>query len=676
MALPFYILVDNNAFTDFYTSDITADGAVESCRQEEQSRNVQQVASSTHHPRGMTIFWACLLYLFGTILIGGLLISIFTNIIERRVERYRSGNIYYCRSGHYVVLGYDDMVPSLVTHLLQQSPKSYVFILSALPATDVRERLSHTLSNKQLDHILVNHAYRTQPQAYRDLHLESARAVFIVGYRFGQTHDAVNIACIDHICDYLQGLRDGKHAGGPQRITCIFEDSDTYAAFKTTDLFRRVRDLHIDFMPYNYFTEWARRVLVERSYLAGEATTQYPAVYTQQCLTPTDGRYVHLVFVGITNFATTLAMEAAHMLHFPNFNHNQQLRTRITFIDLSADHEKDVFVTRNRHFFEVQPCRYRDLMQSSATSAAEPPQGFLDVDFEFIKGDIFSQPVQQLLSHWADDTTGRSLSIFLAMTDQHANFAMGMNMPDSVYRNGIPVFIRQDHTHNFVTNLRGAYDDAQAVHYAVNDEGGLQTDRQYRRYAALYPFGMNESCYVDNEQYLWWAVLINYLYDKEFNVNDTLTPAQQADAKAGWNKKPVAEQWSNLYAAYTLRVKLDILRAMRGYDIDDDSHDTEPISDQEIDELARVEHNRWNVEKLLMGYRRPSDSENPYRHPLLNDAVPDGEAMKKQNKENFFIHHDIRPYDELSQSSKDKDIKFLRYLPWILNNGHLGDKQE
>ena len=56
-------------------------------------------------------------------------------------------------------------------------------------------------------------------------------------------------------------------------------------------------------------------------------------------------------------------MEAAQILHFPNFEWEKEpyRRTRITFIDLNADKEKDEFITRNRHFFEIQPYYYSDL---------------------------------------------------------------------------------------------------------------------------------------------------------------------------------------------------------------------------------------------------------------------------------------------------------------------------
>ena len=97
---------------------------------------------------------------------------------------------------------------------------------------------------------------------------------------------------------------------------------------------------------------------------------------------------------------------------------------------------------------------------------------------------------------------------------------------------------------------------------------------------------------------------------------------------------------------------------MRGLQNDDESRDLQDLSPEEIDTIARVEHNRWNVEKLLMGYRKAKDEEDKYNHP-------DYASSLKKNK-NIYIHHDIRPFDDLDYSAQQWDIEIARYIPWIL----------
>ena len=75
--------------------------------------------------------------------------------------------------------------------------------------------------------------------------------------------------------------------------------------------------------------------------------------------------------------------------------------------------------------------------------------------------------------------------------------------------------------------------------------------------------------------------------------------------------------------------------------------------------MARVEHNRWNVEKLLMGYRKPRYNEDKY----VEENKPFETELSRNKKR--FIHHDIRPYDQLN-IVKELDKEFSRYIPWIL----------
>lgn len=303
-----------------------------------------------------------------------------------------------------------------------------------------------------------------------------------------------------------------------------------------------------------------------------------------------------------------------------------------------------------------------------ATYFREEKSNFLDVEFEFIKGDIFSKRVQDVISSWAKDKDGQYLSIFLALKDQRSNFVMGMNMPDAVYENEVPVFIRQDRSDNFVTNLRMA-DDKQFDYSTIEDNGFVNTEKRKARYSHIYPFGMNETVYHADDKSLKRAKLINYLYctadyginrfKGEFELSTISNEVIWKKAEELWSKLSVPLIWSNLYSSYAIRTKLATLRAMRGLDLEDGSQDTTPLSEEEVEELARVEHNRWNVEKLLMGYRKPHDNEDAY-----NAHYDDDKSVLKQNKK-LFIHHDIRPFETLDSIS-ELDKEFSRSIPWII----------
>ena len=659
--LPLYLLIDSNALNNLYMNSVN----------------------------GWALFVSSAIYVIGLFIFNGMIISIMTNAIEQRVKNHREGHIHYLKSGHYIIMGYDEMVPSIITHIFdkckEKKKEPYILIMSGAEAEYIREKLRKVFDEKQLRHIIINYGHRMSKGYYKDIHVETAEEIFIVGLRSLTTHDAINVECVDSICSYLKspGVKER-----PKRITCVFEDLDTYAAFKTSEIFNDVNDLQIEFIPYNFYSGWAKQVFVKRFHKDMDhpgGKIKYPSVFGKG-IKEDDNRYVHLVFVGTTNFAVAFAMEAANVLHFPNFSRDNNLKTLITFIDKNADKEKDEFIARNHYLCEIQSYYYQDLSEESKSNSririeptyfnnergyGEEDRDFLDVEFEFIKGDVFSKSVQNIICDWSKEHNEKQyLSIFLAQTDQRQNFAFGMNMPDEVYYREVPIFIRQDRSDNFVSNLRTA-DEAirnneKKNTYCTVKDGKLISETHGGRFANIYPFGMNETAFSADDKSLERAKLINYLYctmlpDNKFqsiSVLDAMSPEQLwKDANEKWSKLSVALKWSNLYNAYAIRIKLATLRAMRGLDIDDTNQDTCPLSEKEASAMARVEHNRWNVEKLLMGYRKPHRDEDKYQYPQYA-------ADLKKNKERF-IHHDIRPFEQLAGIT-ELDKEFALYIPWIM----------
>ena len=649
--LPLYLLLDTNALNALY------------------------IGGNVH---GWMLFASSITYLFGIFIFNGMIIGVITNAIDRRIESHRNGLIHYLKSGHHIIMGYDDMVPSIITDIFERNDEAYILLLTSVESSKITEMLKKSVAKNRLDRIIVNYGHRTAMEYYADIHLESAAEIYVVGNRQTPAHDALNVECVDSICRYL---KDGDFLSVPSRITCVFEDFDTYEAFKTSEIFSDLNGLKIDFIPYNFYEGWARQVLVQRKYREKcnpDKVLSYPSIYGNGIL-PEEKRRVHIVFVGITNLSVAFAKEAAHLLHFPNFEHDNTQKTRITFIDINADREMPLFITRNRHFFEVQPYIYRDFSESRTSdenmreeqlSKNINKKGFLDVEFEFIKGDIFSKQVQDEICSWSTDRKNQSLSIFITLADQRRNFIIGMNMPDDVYSNEIPVFIRQDRADSFVTKLRES-DLEKHPYNTVVKEVLVKSERRCR-YANVFPFGMNDMAYCNEDYAYRQAKLINFLYKEadygKYRFPDLLVSDAMSDeddiwnkANGYWEKLTIALKWSNLYCAYGISTKLAVLRAMRGLSAEDSSRDTDGLSDTEIGELAAAEHNRWNVEKLLMGYRKASDVgivEDKYLYPEYSDEL-------QENKKFQFIHHDIRPFEDLNDV-KLLDYEIVKYMPWIL----------
>ena len=703
LLLPFYLLIDTNALNNLYIND------------------------GPQLPGSMLFFCTCI-YVVGLVIFNGVLISLFVNFFARRKQNYEQGTARYKLSGHYVIMGYDDMVPSVINNLLGKKlgkkPEAKIVVLSAVETVKIRERLRKAVERKYMDNIIVYYGHRIAKDYYPSLCLEYSEEIFVVGKRTLPNHDAVNVECVKNIYAYLDEYRkkkkvlqrvavgvkniydyldkqkhgfrclieqtgklkdclENKLTECPRRITCVFEDFDTYAAFQRADIFLR-KNSPMEFVPYNFYVGWAKQLFVKRRYNHNRDNHnrewyeyEYPAVY-RNGIGLDDEHYVHLVFVGTSTFAVVLALEAAHIFHFPNATRKEKpLKTRITFIDINADTEMRLFRTRNRHLFEIQSCLYRDLSRPEPASEIIAPTvftgtdaDFLDVEFEFVKGDIYSSSVQNEVSRWAQDKQ-QYLSLFFAHANQRDNFCLSMNMPDEVYDNEIPIFVRQDNADTFITELRCTepLEQKQEQKFYIIAEGAkVEEDKKRKhkqRYAQVFPFGMNNAAFCNNTDSWWQAKLMHYLYsrikDDAFPDRDTLNKIDKDElcrnANEKWRNLTVSNKWSNLYAVDSFPCKQASVEAM--------GTALNQLTSVQTEIMAKVEHNRWNVEKLLMGYRKPRDFEDKYTLPDDAEHTKDREDLKG-NKQ-YFVHADIRPYEQLD-NVKQLDKEIIKYITWITDN--------
>lgn len=258
---------------------------------------------------------------------------------------------------------------------------------------------------------------------------------------------------------------------------------------------------------------------------------------------------------------------------------------------------------------------------------------FLDVEFEFIKGRAETPAIQNLIKEWVHDS-GQVLTIAVCLNYPPQSMAMGLYLPDDVYDENIPVFVRQK----------------PPVHCSIC----LTVERKMKRFINIPMFFLLE-CWTTVTT---WTKsrregqIINYIYDfknKYGNVPQSCPPDNEL--KDSWNKLSVSLQWSNLYSAYSIGPKLRSIGITDGY---------VKLDNDQITLLAEVEHNRWNMEKLLLGFRKPTAEEEE----LIYGSKEMGDIFKKKR----FVHPDIRPYDELKESSKAYDRCITAGIPLVVNN--------
>ena len=629
-----YILIDGNALNTIYMDDFPEGG------------------------RRWAMLFVTLGSLLGVIVFGGMLISIFTNMLERRIENFRSGKKTYLISGHTVILGYDEIVPSIIKQICENDEQMYVLLQSSLPSEELREKLQVSIAQEFDERIIIKNGHRTSLPDLQKLRLADSCDIYVVGDRTKENHDAMNIECLDNIAELLGQSKDSH----PDTITAVFEDADTYAAMQVTDLFENLRKIGVEFVPFNFYVDWAKQMFVDCNYTDNGVTRNYPHL-DRDGITPDDQRHVHLVIVGISTFGMTMAVEAAKMLHFPNFD-GKSNKTEITFIDLNADKERLLFLSRYRHFFEVESYRYEGELVP-ATKFSGRDADFLDVEFGFINGDIYSPEIQKMISQWATDGK-QLLSLVLAMSDSRQDISVAMSLPDEVYEACVPVFVRQNTSSKFLSKLQDTSATHQHEKKLIGSDGQIVSSQPVSRYANIYPFGMTDIVFDVQKRTQLMAECINYLYHLYFNTTkvseDGLEGMMKYDrqqvlqeAHELWKTCKESDQWSSMYGAYNIDFRVRTLKASGVKDLQDIPQDI-------LNKMAVVEHNRWTVEKLLMGFRKPLPHEDSYNVKGDKLSVSD---LKKTNNKYHFIHSDIRPYEQLDIIQEiDKEI--IRFIPWFL----------
>ncbi|WP_029902467.1 hypothetical protein [Prevotella sp. 10(H)] len=590
---------------------------------------------------GIPGWLALVVVLAGMFLLTGVLVTVVSNMLERRVELFKNGEIYYSFSNHVIIIGFDSMVPSLIKQICKESKynNSDIVIQSTVRSNKIRLKLHAELTPKEEKRITVIYGRRDSPEDLKNIKVQKAKEVFILGEDDEKDCDSLNIDCMRHIAAIRKIKSDSQ-------LICnvLFEYQTTFSAFQIADIQKEISSV-IDFRPFNFYETWAQKVFLpdlSKDCFNGNKHIDYQPL-DRVAISKDSEKSVHLVIVGMNKMGIALALEAAHLAHFPNYNAKGK-KTKITFIDSNAEQEMFFFTGRFRNLFDLSVSHFTDATLPDVSTTLNPRRStsdFIDIEWDFVKGNIESPQIQGMFKSWALEKNSL-LTIAMCFSCTNQSMAAGLYLPNEIYDNNIPVLIRQE--------------SSSAI---------LEMVSQSRKYKNLKPFGMLNSCFDLHTINIEKAQKVNYIYDYyyQYSLNPISFPAS-SELKEGWEKLSVANKWSNIYNANSIVSKL------RSIGINDSEHIRE-LSHDEILILADIEHNRWNVEKLLIGFRAVTEEEEK--------EIEANPTLKDTYKKNRYVHYDIRPFDDLrtdstGRNSGEYDICISACIPLILNskkaNGH------
>lgn len=408
--------------------------------------------------------------------------------------------------------------------------------------------------------------------------------------------------------------------------------------------------------PFTAQDAWAKRVFVN---LPGIDAGGYPPLDHRPVSADSRER-VRLVLVGFDSYAEALAIHAALIAHFPNYRSADAapLRTRIVVIDPDAGAQRDALAGRYGHLFDHSFCR--TVRPDAAESDTRRPAfegrraDMVDVEWEFVEARASHPVVAKRLAAWADD---ESLVLTVAVNgpSDRSNLTTAMTLPEAVYDRRVPVLVRQS-ADTFAEPLR-----------------------RHFRYGAVYPYGMADGGYDISLPLVRMAKLLKYFYDCSFGKRGVPTDLPPAEVEAAWRgEHSLKLRMSNIFHVMTIASKMRSL----GHGGDADADAFYALNAREVEALAATEHNRWTVERLIMGNRPCTDGEREKIRANI-DAIIAGKSEHdlKRDFKRRGVHYDLCAYDELGLDATGRNVKVYDYdltasLPLIVKSFYEQTRQK
>lgn len=690
---------EGNTFT-FENPESNSDDSYSSFAENNFFAIISQFADPGNIPsaHGKERKYALVLALLGIFCLSGLVMSSFVTLLTKKSDKWKQGLIHYNRFfGRYVVIiGVNEQTATIAKQSLARRGVKYVLIQTRQNVESAREKLDLGLDKKEERKIVFYYAERTSKEDIVALHLNKAIEVYVLGedinYENEEDHDAYNINCLELISSYVKTVNENLLKKGkslPRRLTCHvnFEYQSTFTAFKSAHIYQSL-DKILEFIPFNVHEIWAKKVLIDNFAIVpkenkGESYVQqyYPIDSyidengKRKGITKDNigenGKSVHLVILGMNQMGTAFGLQAAVQSHFPNFKYDVTQRTTITFIDDHAVEEGKFFKGRFEALFGL--CRSRTVVSnrekldyaSSETSFNTPENdpllnqngpyaylnevygNFMDVQWEFIQGNVASDNVKKYIADIAQDKK-KTLTIAICFNHPQQSMAAALYLPGTIFKFANQVLVYQ----------RNSFDMLNKVAEGEND---------WKRYSNLFPFGMIEGSYSGDTLENTVAALQNYVFTKgksgsEYleSLSSSFDSTQIPEIEKSWAALGLSDKQSNIDMAESIFTKI---RSM-GIDYSGNLKEIETVIKKDpelVDALSYSEHLRWLTERLATGYRPLTISEK--------QKYKAGLTTKDELKKRHRAHLDICSNERLSiidPTAPENDKNVIRNIPNLL----------
>ena len=539
-----------------------------------------------------------LLIAFGGILVlNALTVSAFSNVFDNISEKYRKGERRYKLKGHILILGGGHQLLDMLKSLRTAAEFDGRDIV-VMTSSDV-ETLRDEIETALDDKKFCKRLiwYRGERDNVDDLRSACVAAASRI-YLIGEDDEEAH----DSVSVAATGLLRDLCAGNGAPIPCFV----TLEMHSSLDVF--------NYLPGEKNSRLQVEIVNASDYLAEQLL-----VDTDFIPVPDDGQSLHIVIAGFTRTARSIASVAAQICHFPKGG-----KTVISFVDEGMQEKMDNYVANHQSLFDLSHYTYVSPVGRTGYVPKNGYGDFLDVEWEFIDSHLSSELVRGHLEKWAADPK-QKLALVLCYEDAAAGISSALHLPKALYKGGVPIAVYQkDHPEVLNAALAsGQFGALTSFGEASDDSDALFLRRSLH------------------------SKRVNYLYDLKYGGGSP-TPDE------AWARLPFAYKLSSIASAASIPLKL------RAFGIEPTRESVDALSDATLASLSEVEHRRWMLSVLLMGYSAAPAKERKDR------------SRFKELKSKEFIHLDIAPYREIAEEA-DKDTIIVKNIPYIINGEAIAD---
>lgn len=615
--------------------------------------------------------------IFGTLILTGLLVTTFSNIIQQRKEDAEKGLVSYNLHDHYVIIGYGELAIPFIKEIFKKQLAQHSISLEDVNTQVVNKQYRKILrdlspivllTNQKVDKVVREIRAQLSDQFEKKVfvysgdmqsveHLEKlgfdkAVAVYVLGERDELGRDSINIECIKRIREMRQKA-DIKNASAlPVHIQ--LDKPTSYSTIKRLsfppEYYGNKKETVLYVRPFNFYENCARAIW---GYNGESSQSIYPKL-TFNKIEKETSKHVHLVIAGFDVMGKALLLEALRICHFVNYDENTcENKTVITIIDPK--------IHSLWNDFRVQ---YQGVEMIS------------DINIELIEDVIESPSVRKELEKYANNCD-ELLTVAICFYDPDYSFCAALNLPDSL-------FYRINETKDTTGIITAAeyvsQNDRICVLVRQQLQKGISDIIQHHniKYKNLYVFGTTEQgvnpTAFDDTPAMW----VGAFYDFKYQDKDS---EKYRHVISGFEELAVTKEYllkhnKNTFDGYNTDVSIldfaleshinyktvwpivqrlwylssEDVRFSNRYVVDayDNYHMKTGSAQFDDSDLYRMEHLRWCADRIITGYKR-------------YDALKKLPNKGKVEKFEYKVHNFLMPYFELlktypGEEDKDKDV--------------------